>query len=292
MKKKLLICLIAVLAFVQQSNSQTIADYNLLIVTGSLDTNAQTELIAMGHSVTIENPTNLTGAYDYSPYDAIIFMFDSLEPSGMPEILNLNTNNQLGIIAMRGENIIASADLGTAVFWSLDNFTIEDNSHYITQPFPLGGLDLGFSYKSELTAINSGNTILGSVLGGNGSLVVNDTYRKVICPYYGHPVGMPWNSDAEILMDRIIAWVSSNMALGVNDYESLKNITVYPIPSNDFIQLSGLTKTVNYKIYNILGTEVLKGTISDSGKIEIQNFQNGLYFLKFDNGNSMKFIKK
>ena len=221
-------------------NAQTIADYNLLIVDGYSSSNVKTQLESLGHTVAIENSENLTSTFDYSSYDTIIFLFNSPEPSGISEILSLNASNQLGIVIMRGENLISSCDMGTAVTWSNTGFTIEDNSHFITQPFSLGTLDLGFTYKSNLTTINAGNTILGSVSSGNGSLVVNDSYRRVVCPYYGHPTGMPWSTDASIMMDRIIAWTSSSETLSVNENLLSKNVKLYPNPSSDFIQIFGL----------------------------------------------------
>ena len=206
MRMKIVAIIVFTLVFLPVSNSQTVGDYNLLIADGGFSPNALSELTAMGHTVYVENPTNLVPGYDYSPYDAIIFMFNAALPPGMNDILTLNQNCQLGIILMRGENVISQCDMGTSVTWSTTNFAIDDNSHYITQPFMTGLLDLGFDYKSNVTAVNPGNTVLGSVAGGNGSLVVHDTYKRVISPYYGHGTGMPWNPAAEVLMDRIIAW--------------------------------------------------------------------------------------
>lgn len=79
--------------------------------------------------------------------------------------------------------------------------------------------------------------------------------------------------------------------MGNEDFD-LNSLKVYPNPANDFITLSGLKKEENYRIFNVLGTEILKGTILDSGKIEIQNFSKGLYFLEFDNGYTIKIIKE
>lgn len=81
--------------------------------------------------------------------------------------------------------------------------------------------------------------------------------------------------------------------LGINQYVNQeKEISFYPNPANDFIQLSGLTVKENYIIYNISGQEIKKGTIFENEKIDIKNFTNGLYLLKFDNGNTQKFLKE
>ena len=69
-------------------------------------------------------------------------------------------------------------------------------------------------------------------------------------------------------------------------------ITFFPNPSSETIQISGLKTKEPYRIYNIIGAKILSGTISNQEKIDIRNLTNGLYILKFDNGNSLKFIKE
>ena len=71
-----------------------------------------------------------------------------------------------------------------------------------------------------------------------------------------------------------------------------QNVVLYPNPSSNYIHISGLTKTENYKIYNVLGAEISSGEVSKKATINIQNLANGLYFLKFENGTALKFNKK
>lgn len=95
----------------------------------------------------------------------------------------------------------------------------------------------------------------------------------------------------DILIDDVR--ITNQSTLSTNDIAFIKNdYTLFPNPSSEFIQLTGLTVKENYKIYNILGSEIKNGTISNNEQINIRNFTNGLYFLKFDNGNSIKFIKQ
>jgi len=82
-----------------------------------------------------------------------------------------------------------------------------------------------------------------------------------------------------------------NIILSTNEFLSNSKATLYPNPSNTYIQVSGLIKTENYKIYNAIGTEVLIGTTSNNEKINIENLANGLYLLAFENRNTFKFIK-
>ncbi|CAI8375647.1 MAG: Uncharacterised protein [Polaribacter sejongensis] len=83
-----------------------------------------------------------------------------------------------------------------------------------------------------------------------------------------------------------------NTVLGITNFDTKGNLTIAPNPASDFIEIFGLTKTEHYKIYNILGGLVNHGNVSNNDKIDIQDLKDGIYFLKFENGNTHKYIKK
>jgi hypothetical protein len=80
--------------------------------------------------------------------------------------------------------------------------------------------------------------------------------------------------------------------LKVEKLTNVNDLKIFPNPSHNYIYISGLSKRKNYSIYNTLGSEIKKGVISEGENISINNFSNGLYFLKLDKGNTIKFIKK
>tara|TARA_B110001454_G_C12710768_1_gene430645 strand:+ start:2035 stop:2556 length:522 start_codon:yes stop_codon:yes gene_type:complete len=85
----------------------------------------------------------------------------------------------------------------------------------------------------------------------------------------------------------------TNSSLGIrNDVEKITHLSLYPNPSNEYIHISGLKEKKNYMINNTIGTEVKNGKIFDLEQINIQNLTNGVYFLKFENGSTLKFLKK
>jgi hypothetical protein len=84
---------------------------------------------------------------------------------------------------------------------------------------------------------------------------------------------------------------NSSLSIQENQFGN-NDITFYPNPSSKFITISGINKNENYKIYNVLGVEINSGIISNNEKIDIQNFNNGIFFLKFKNGKTIKFMKK
>jgi cephalosporin-C deacetylase-like acetyl esterase len=87
------------------------------------------------------------------------------------------------------------------------------------------------------------------------------------------------------------SWAPGNTLSVSNMTLSTKN-EVYPNPSSEFISVSELNTSKNYKIYNVLGHEISQGSINKNEKINIQNFANGLYFIHFEDGIIKKFMKK
>lgn len=69
-------------------------------------------------------------------------------------------------------------------------------------------------------------------------------------------------------------------------------IKTYPNPSTSFISLSGLMESKNYIIYNLAGKELAKGNISINNKIDIRFLENGMYLLKLDDFEIIRFIKE
>ncbi|MDG1159570.1 MAG: T9SS type A sorting domain-containing protein [Flavobacteriales bacterium] len=84
----------------------------------------------------------------------------------------------------------------------------------------------------------------------------------------------------------------SNGTLSIDDLNFENKLSLFPNPSSNFIIVSNLKSTESYLIINQIGQEIKRGIISNKEKIDIRNFTNGLYFLKFDNGITTKFIKE
>ena len=80
--------------------------------------------------------------------------------------------------------------------------------------------------------------------------------------------------------------------LNIDKLTNVNDLKIFPNPSRNYIYISGLPKRKNYYIYSTLGSEIKKGAISKGENIDINNFTNGLYFLKLDKGSTIKFIKE
>jgi hypothetical protein len=81
-----------------------------------------------------------------------------------------------------------------------------------------------------------------------------------------------------------------NGALSLVEFTN-EGYKIFPNPSSDFIQVSGLTKNENYTLYNVLGAKIRSGQIYNNAQIDISPLNNGLYFLKFNSGTVIKILK-
>jgi hypothetical protein len=82
----------------------------------------------------------------------------------------------------------------------------------------------------------------------------------------------------------------NQLPLRTENFE-IKDVFLYPNPVDDSFALSGLTKPEKVRIYSVMGQLVFEGTTTTNEKINVQNLPVGLYFLNFEDGKVLKFIK-
>ena len=69
------------------------------------------------------------------------------------------------------------------------------------------------------------------------------------------------------------------MVLSVENVVVDNDVTVYPNPANDVINVKG--EDIQYvEIYNSIGLKVLDKNVNDSESIDIANFTSGIYFVR------------
>lgn len=108
------------------------------------------------------------------------------------------------------------------------------------------------------------------------------------------PRGVVFKGDALYIAEASAGRISKFNAatLGVNQFDKNNDvIIVFPNPANSFLQVSGLITTGAYKIYDVSGRQVQKGTISEAKEISIKNLARGIFFLNLKNRDVLKFIK-
>ena len=80
---------------------------------------------------------------------------------------------------------------------------------------------------------------------------------------------------------------------GIDPLDYSKKITIYPNPvSGDLtIKYSGNFEEVKFKIVNLVGQVIYDGKLVDKTIVDTSSFTPGLYFIKFDVGNTFEFKK-
>ena len=70
------------------------------------------------------------------------------------------------------------------------------------------------------------------------------------------------------------------------------SVNIFPNPSSNFLKITGVSQLENFTIYNIIGSEIINGSLSNNDKIDISQLKKGVYFFKIIGGQTIKFSKK
>ncbi|MEO0368567.1 MAG: BspA family leucine-rich repeat surface protein [Pseudomonadota bacterium] len=115
------------------------------------------------------------------------------------------------------------------------------------------------------------------VFGANNTNYCNgETARQILIDTYN------WNiTDAGLDCE----------TLSLND-ESLKRMSLYPNPATEYISVSNPNVEENFVIYNTLGQKVDSGQLLPESQISVNHLEKGVYFLKLDNLQTLRFVKQ
>lgn len=95
---------------------------------------------------------------------------------------------------------------------------------------------------------------------------------------------------SKILVDNVS--IVDKSTLATTNFVFNNNLKLFPNPATNSITVSGLIDSESYKVYNLLGAEIMKGNVSNNETISIQDLSTGFYLLNFDNGETIKFAKE
>ena len=171
-----------------------------------------------------------------------------------------------------------------------------DSNWSITFDTPIENLRLYCKYwRTQEVSFNHSFTILcgSNIQNPNGNVLNTTSYSDAIIEFSDPITTLSLTIISGGGGSYQAMTFGTSTSLSTSDFEIITNkIKLYPNPSNEFIQVSNLKEKESYRIYNTIGTEIKSRTIFNQEKIDTRNFTNGLYFLKFDNGNTIKFIKE
>ena len=223
----------------------------------------------------------------------------------MPNVIAFGNAEEIDILRLNCLGLASIPDGDIAIM--LHGFHIDENRFDAISLELSSPLISGNTYTIDFKARSIGN--IGSLLIGvsttnnnlnsttiytanlSVSLVWSNFSFDFVAPNNGTYITVMPTGELD-LVTQIDDFTISPSTLSINDFEIRNSIKIHPNPTQEFINVSGLIETEKYSILNKLGQVVKKGIISENEKINIQNLTNGFYFLKFQNGNVIKFIKE
>ena len=85
---------------------------------------------------------------------------------------------------------------------------------------------------------------------------------------------------------------STDATTSIVENNSETKLSLFPNPSTNFIQITGLNQTENYEICDVVGSKIKQGFVTNNEKIDVTKLTKGFYFIKFEFGKSVRFCKK
>lgn len=80
--------------------------------------------------------------------------------------------------------------------------------------------------------------------------------------------------------------------VGISESQStFGNVKLYPNPTKNKVQVSGLTDSQSYILYDLIGQKVGNGIIANNESVDVGELTKGTYLLKLENGISSRIIK-
>ena len=188
-------------------------------------TDVAPRLEGLGHTVVVSDAATWNGSFDYSPYDVVAFEFSSQNPADIGHLVDAVDAGTVGVVFFRGfyaePTALALGLITTSAINDLDWVTptdlgIVDNSHPITSGQPIGVQNLGYTYMSEVHSPDGGNTTtLANGPKGSPALLVHNTRRAVVTPFYGHFAGYDSENATGLRITQLtLCWASGDPQCG------------------------------------------------------------------------------
>jgi hypothetical protein len=235
------------------------------------DVNGDTTNANQGYTLSMDasGTTFITGGYSFS--NAAL---------GFTKVFSWNGTSWV----QKGQTLLGTGSsdfLGTAVDISDDGSIIASSALTGTA----NGLARVYKFVSN-NWVQQGTDILGEAsgdqLGRSLSLSANGSRIAL---------GTPYNDGNGSDAGHARIYENPNL-LNTTTFQNKNSLFVYPNPAQDFIAISGVTTEQKYTLFSVLGVKISSGTSTNNQKIDIQNLSNGIYFLKMDNGMTIKFCKE
>lgn len=199
-------------------------------------------------------------------------------------LLTYNTNNRI-------TNYKTQTWTGTA--WEEEenfDFVLASNGNHITETFSLYGSiqdKVDYNYDSNALMSNFGNPFKDKT--GIDYVLQDFPYiNKILVEIFSSydSASSTYETNSRTTYNYI-----NSLPLANEDFK-LHKISLYPNPVISTFVISELISSEKISIYNVLGNKVFEGTTTANEKVNVEHLSSGLYFLNFENGSTIKFIKQ
>ncbi len=177
------------------------------------------------------------------------------------------------------DNLAATRINDTSVNLTWDNQTGSDSYDWVV-------VNQGGDPDNPLDYVDNGNTTAPNAIAAGLTLnATYDAYVRVNAICNSNLLTSLWSSE--------FTFIPSNLTvLGINKTDAFET-KLYPNPTTDYVKLISNNQNIKqYAIYNILGSKVSEGKLNNNKTINVQNYTNGIYFIRLENGTVFKLIKK
>jgi len=176
----------------------------------------------------------------------------------------------------RNESFVATEDVLTGASIKILAFDgVTDDSRVAIAEF-----EAGYNFYADAPAPSSNRMFIALTEGDNCKL--ENVRPNVMSAFNGTEQG-------KTILLNAIAYLMGKEITKVKNVNA-NNLNVFPNPVVNYITVNNIKGQVGYKIYNMNGAVVLKGTTSST--INVASLNSGLYMVVLDNGMCSKFIKK
>ncbi len=155
-------------------------------------------------------------------------------------------------------------------------------AHFAQEPVQTYTLTVQYDAEQGYV-IGGGNYVAGST--ATLAAIANDGYNFV-----------KWGDDntdnpREILIDRDITLAAFFNFTDVEEHCGT-SFNLYPSPANDNIRIEGLAGNAEISIHNATGVCVKRLTVGDNDDISVVDLPAGLYLMRINGQQTVKFVKR
>jgi hypothetical protein len=136
----------------------------------------------------------------------------------------------------------------------------------------------------------------GDFYRDSASLILDEPYTYLSGSTDIRVADMDGDGDTDIIVGHIlqrpIILFNERILTGVDEQAAMQSIQLYPNPTQSTLQLNGLEEPRDYTIYTLQGSLVQAGTAHPGEALDVTRLKSGMYLLKLETGERVKFVKE